>query len=77
MVAVVDAASDEAKVALIRAHPDLAGRVAREGRLTASSAAEQAGAGLDALTPAEIARFDSRQRRLSRALRLSVRDLRA
>jgi 2-oxo-4-hydroxy-4-carboxy-5-ureidoimidazoline decarboxylase len=59
MVAVVDGASDEAKVALIAAHPDLAGRVAREGRLTAASAAEQAGAGLGALSPAEIARFDA------------------
>ena len=59
MVDVVGRASDEAKVALIRAHPDLAGRVAREGRLTAASAAEQAGAGLDALSAAEIARFDA------------------
>jgi 2-oxo-4-hydroxy-4-carboxy-5-ureidoimidazoline decarboxylase len=59
MVDVVEHAADDAKVALIRAHPDLAGRVAREGRLTAASAAEQAGAGLDALTPAEIARFDA------------------
>jgi OHCU decarboxylase len=59
MVAVVSNASDEAKVALIAAHPDLAGRVAREGRLTAASAAEQAGAGLGALTPAEIGRFDA------------------
>jgi 2-oxo-4-hydroxy-4-carboxy-5-ureidoimidazoline decarboxylase len=58
MVAIVEDASDDAKVALIRAHPDLAGRVAREGRLTAASAAEQAGAGLDALAPAEIERFD-------------------
>jgi len=59
MVDIVERASDDAKVALIRAHPDLAGRVAREGRLTAASAAEQAGAGLDALSPAEIARFDA------------------
>jgi 2-oxo-4-hydroxy-4-carboxy-5-ureidoimidazoline decarboxylase len=59
MVNVVTNASDEAKVALIAAHPDLAGRVAREGRLTASSTAEQAGAGLNALTPEEIARFDA------------------
>jgi 2-oxo-4-hydroxy-4-carboxy-5-ureidoimidazoline decarboxylase len=58
MVAAVDAAPDDAKVALISAHPDLAGRVAREGRLTAASAAEQAGAGLGALAPAEIERFD-------------------
>jgi OHCU decarboxylase len=59
MTGVVSNASDEAKVALIAAHPDLAGRVAREGRLTASSTAEQAGAGLNALTPDEIARFDA------------------
>jgi OHCU decarboxylase len=59
MVAVVTAAPVEKQVALIAAHPDLAGRVAREGRLTAASAAEQAGAGLGALTPAEIARFDT------------------
>jgi 2-oxo-4-hydroxy-4-carboxy-5-ureidoimidazoline decarboxylase len=59
MVAVVEHASDAAQVALIRAHPDLAGRVAREGRLTAASAAEQAGAGLGALSADEIARFDA------------------
>ncbi len=58
MVDVVRDAPVDAQVALIAAHPDLAGRVAREGRLTASSSTEQAGAGLDALTPAEIARFD-------------------
>jgi OHCU decarboxylase len=59
MVAIVAAAPNDAQVALIAAHPDLAGRVAREGRLTAASSAEQAGAGLDALTPDEIARFDA------------------
>jgi 2-oxo-4-hydroxy-4-carboxy-5-ureidoimidazoline decarboxylase len=59
LVAIVERAGDEAQVALIAAHPDLAGRVAREGRLTAASAAEQAGAGLGALTPAEIGRFDA------------------
>ena len=65
------------KVALIAAHPDLAGRVAREGRLTAASRGEQAAAGLDRLDAEEIARFDAAQRRVSRAVRLSVRDLRA
>jgi 2-oxo-4-hydroxy-4-carboxy-5-ureidoimidazoline decarboxylase len=59
MVAVVHAAGSDAQVALIAAHPDLAGRVAREGRLTHASSAEQAAAGLDALTPSEIARFDA------------------
>jgi 2-oxo-4-hydroxy-4-carboxy-5-ureidoimidazoline decarboxylase len=58
MVAIVTNAGNDAQVALIAAHPDLAGRVAREGRLTAASTAEQAGAGLNALTPEEIARFD-------------------
>jgi len=59
MVGIVAAASEAEQVALIAAHPDLAGRVAREGRLTAASAAEQAGAGLGALSPDEIARFDA------------------
>ena len=59
VVAIVAPAGEAAQVALIRAHPDLAGRVAREGRLTAASAAEQAGAGLGALSAAEIARFDA------------------
>jgi OHCU decarboxylase len=51
-------ASDEARVALIAVHPDLAGRVAREGRLTAASQGEQTGAGLDRLSPQEVLRFD-------------------
>lgn len=59
MVAIVAHAGNDAQVALIAAHPDLAGRVAREGRLTAASTAEQARAGLNALTPEEIARFDT------------------
>ena len=41
MVAAVDAATDDEKLALIRAHPDLVGRLARAGRLTADSTAEQ------------------------------------
>lgn len=59
LAAVVAAAPDRRKIALIAAHPDLAGRVAREGRLTAASRGEQAAAGLGRLTPAEIARFDA------------------
>jgi 2-oxo-4-hydroxy-4-carboxy-5-ureidoimidazoline decarboxylase len=38
---------------LLRAHPDLAGRLARAGALTESSAREQSAAGLDALSAAE------------------------
>jgi OHCU decarboxylase len=59
LVGVVDAAPAERQVALIAAHPDLAGRVAREGRLTAASRGEQAAAGLDRLSPAQLARFDA------------------
>jgi len=59
LVSVVDAAPEGAQLVLILAHPDLAGRVAREGRLTVASSSEQAAAGLDTLTPDEIARFDA------------------
>jgi OHCU decarboxylase len=45
------------QLALIRAHPDLAGRAAISGALTVASTAEQAGAGLDQCTPAEFERF--------------------
>jgi OHCU decarboxylase len=57
LVAVLRAASRERKLALINAHPDLAGRLAQAKRLTADSTAEQASAGLDALTSDELARF--------------------
>lgn len=58
MLAVVTAATPNLRVALIVAHPDLAGRLAREGRLTTASSQEQSIAGLDRLTPQQIARFD-------------------
>jgi 2-oxo-4-hydroxy-4-carboxy-5-ureidoimidazoline decarboxylase len=45
----------ERQLALVRAHPDLAGRLAQAGKLTASSAGEQSAAGLDRLTPSEAA----------------------
>lgn len=50
-------APKDRKEALIRAHPDLAGRLARARRLTAESTKEQASAGLDGLTDDERARF--------------------
>ncbi|CAN5373096.1 2-oxo-4-hydroxy-4-carboxy-5-ureidoimidazoline decarboxylase [soil metagenome] len=56
MEVVYDATRDE-KIALIRAHPELAGKAAIDGTLTQASAAEQASAGLDRLTPEEFARF--------------------
>jgi OHCU decarboxylase len=57
LTAVLREASEAQQRALIDAHPDLAGRLARAGRLTASSSQEQASAGLDQLTDAERARF--------------------
>lgn len=57
MVAAMRAGTEAQKLALIRAHPDLAGRLAAAKRLTADSAAEQASAGLDAVSDAERARF--------------------
>jgi 2-oxo-4-hydroxy-4-carboxy-5-ureidoimidazoline decarboxylase len=51
------AAPRERQLALIRAHPDLAGRLARQRQLTAESTREQASAGLDRLTDAELATF--------------------
>lgn len=42
---------------MLRAHPDLAGKLAVAGELTADSKAEQASAGLDRLSPEEHARF--------------------
>jgi OHCU decarboxylase len=45
------------RLGVLNAHPDLAGKLAAAKHLTAESTAEQAGAGLDALTDAERARF--------------------
>ncbi|HEY1727304.1 MAG TPA: 2-oxo-4-hydroxy-4-carboxy-5-ureidoimidazoline decarboxylase [Candidatus Baltobacteraceae bacterium] len=58
MNAIVAESPFERRISLIAAHPDLAGRVAREGRLTPASTSEQASAGLDRLSPEENARFD-------------------
>lgn len=57
MVEAVRRAPRAQQLALIRAHPDLAGRAAIRGELTAASFAEQASAGLDQCTPAEFERF--------------------
>ena len=50
-------ATPEERLAVLRAHPDLAGKLAAAKRLTDASTAEQASAGLDALTDAERERF--------------------
>ena len=57
MLAVLDAASDEEKLGLIRAHPELAGKEAAAGTLTTASTGEQRGAGLDQCSAEELARL--------------------
>ena len=50
-------ATEEQRLGVLTAHPDLAGKLAAAKRLTAESTAEQAAAGLDALTAEEHASF--------------------
>lgn len=50
-------ASHEQQLALINAHPDLAGKAAIQGELTEASTSEQAGAGIHQCTPEEFQRF--------------------
>lgn len=57
MVNAFRAASFEERLEVLRAHPDLAGKLAIAGGLTEDSRKEQAGAGLDRLSPSEHARF--------------------
>jgi 2-oxo-4-hydroxy-4-carboxy-5-ureidoimidazoline decarboxylase len=57
LCATVKRAPIEKQIALIRAHPDLAGRAAIAGELTPESTREQASAGLDRLTPEQFATF--------------------
>ena len=54
---IIEAADHSTQLALLRAHPDLAGKAALAGQLTDASTSEQAGAGLDQLTPPELERF--------------------
>ena len=63
MMRAVLSASDSAKLALLNAHPDLAGKAARAGALTADSKGEQMSAGLDRLSDKEFEDF----RRLNQA----------
>jgi len=59
MKTVVDAAGRARQDALICAHPDLAGKLALSGDLTASSTREQAGAGLDQCSQDELEKFQN------------------
>lgn len=53
----VDNASDDRKLALLLAHPELAGKAATEGTLTPESTDEQSRARLDMCTPEELKKF--------------------
>ena len=71
-------ASDAERMAVLKAHPDLAGKLAAARRLTAESTAEQASAGLDALTDAERTEFkalnDAYGRKFGFPFIIAVRD---
>lgn len=54
MTAAMRSASQAQQLALIRAHPELAGRAAASGALTAASSLEQRSAGLDNCSPADL-----------------------
>jgi len=58
LVATVRQAARQEQLALIAAHPDLVGRLAREGKLSRNSTAEQAAAGLSELSASEITMFE-------------------
>jgi 2-oxo-4-hydroxy-4-carboxy-5-ureidoimidazoline decarboxylase len=53
----IEDAPEDRQLALVRAHPDLAGKAALAGELTPESREEQSSRGLDRLTPEELATF--------------------
>lgn len=57
MIDAIADASEAERLAVLRQHPELAGKAAIAGDLTADSRREQSGAGLDRLTPEEYRRF--------------------
>ena len=62
MVAVMRSAPEEAQLALVRAHPELAGKAAIRGELTADSTEEQSSAGLKDCSAQEFARLHALNR---------------
>ena len=58
LLATIQQANRQEQLSLIAAHPDLVGRLAREGKLSRSSADEQAAAGLSTLSASEIDLFE-------------------
>lgn len=63
MVSVVDHASEDEKLALLRGHPELAGKAAIRGELTVESTKEQSSAGLSHCSPEEFAYLTDLNRR--------------
>jgi 2-oxo-4-hydroxy-4-carboxy-5-ureidoimidazoline decarboxylase len=63
MADAVKTAGQEAQLALLRAHPELAGKEAQAGTMTGDSTFEQGGAGLNALSREEMARISDFNRR--------------
>ena len=59
MARVFRRASQDMRLGVLRAHPDLAGKLAAAKRLTKESTSEQASAGLDALTDEERTKFQA------------------
>ncbi len=78
MCQVFRSASNEERLGVLQAHPDLAGKLAAAERLTEASSAEQASAGLDALTDAERRKFtelnDAYQAKFGFPFIIAVRD---
>jgi OHCU decarboxylase len=78
MCRVFRGASEEERLGVLQAHPDLAGKLAAAERLTEASAGEQASAGLDALTDAERTKFtelnDAYQAKFGFPFIIAVRD---
>jgi 2-oxo-4-hydroxy-4-carboxy-5-ureidoimidazoline decarboxylase len=58
MMQAVRGATREMQLAFLRGHPELAGKVARAGAMTADSKSEQRGLGLDRLSDTDFARFE-------------------
>ena len=58
MMLAVREAPRERQLAFLRGHPELAGKVARAGAMTADSKSEQGGLGLDRLSAKDFARFE-------------------
>jgi len=56
---IVGKAGTQQQLALIQAHPDLAGKAAVRGELTTASTSEQAGAGIDQCSEVEFERFQN------------------